>query len=295
MAIFSMTGFARDEGGDDSAQWVWEARSVNARGLDIRCKLPHGLDRLEAPAREAVAARARRGAVSVTLTLGRHAGEGQLRINQSLLDEIMALREQLGNRVDQAPPRFEALLAVRGVVEVTEEEPDEAETQARDARLLASLESTLDAMAAMRGEEGARLQAIFDAQLAELTALAKAAGKTAAVQPEAIKARLAEQVKSLLEAEPALPAERLAQEAALLAGKADVAEELDRLTAHVAAVSDLLGANEPVGRRLDFLCQELNREANTLCAKSSDLELTNIGLALKAAIERLREQVQNVE
>lgn len=295
MTIFSMTGFAREEGADEGAQWVWEARSVNARGLDIRCKLPPGLDRIEAPAREAVAARVRRGSVSINLTLTRRSGEGALRINRALLDEVIRLRDDLGDIVDPAPPRLEALLAVRGVLELAGEEPDETAEKARDAALLASLGRTLDALAVMRGEEGARLGDIFADQLAELSALAGSAGETAAVQPGAIKARLAQQVAALIEADPALPEERLAQEAALLAAKADVAEELDRLGAHVAAVRDLISADEPVGRRLDFLCQELNREANTLCAKSSDIALTNIGLALKAAIERLREQVQNVE
>ncbi|MEJ2120248.1 MAG: YicC family protein [Alphaproteobacteria bacterium] len=295
MSIVSMTGFAREEGADEGAQWIWEARSVNARGLDIRCKLPPGLDRLEAPVREAIAARARRGNVSVNLTLSRRAGEGALRVNRALLDEVIRLRDELGDIVDPAPPRLDALLAVRGVVELAEDEPDEAVETARDAMLLASLERTLDAMSAMRREEGARLAAIFDDQIAELTKLAGSASKTAAVQPDAIKARLADQVAALMEADPGLPEERLAQEAALLAAKADVAEELDRLRAHIAAVSDLMTSGDAVGRRLDFLCQELNREANTLCAKSSDIDLTNIGLALKAAIERLREQVQNVE
>jgi uncharacterized protein (TIGR00255 family) len=295
VSIVSMTGFAREEGADEGAQWIWEARSVNARGLDIRCKLPPGLDRLEAPVREAIAARARRGNVSVNLTLSRRAGEGALRVNRALLDEVIRLRDALGDIVDPAPPRLEALLAIRGVVELAEDEPDEAVETARDAMLLASLERTLDAMSAMRREEGARLAAIFDDQIAELTKLAESANKTAAVQPDAIKARLAEQVAALMEADPGLPEERLAQEAALLAAKADVAEELDRLRAHIAAVSDLMTSGDAVGRRLDFLCQELNREANTLCAKSSDIDLTNIGLALKAAIERLREQVQNVE
>jgi len=295
VSIVSMTGFAREEGADDGAQWIWEARSVNARGLDIRCKLPPGLDRLEAPVREAISARARRGNVSVNLTLSRRAGEGALRVNRALLDEVIRLRDELGDIVDPAPPRLDALLAVRGIVELAEDEVDEAAEAARDAALLASLERTLDAMSAMLREEGARLAAIFDDQIAELTKLAESANKTAAVQPDAIKARLAEQVAALMEADPGLPEERLAQEAALLAAKADVAEELDRLRAHIAAVSDLMTSGDAVGRRLDFLCQELNREANTLCAKSSDIDLTNIGLALKAAIERLREQVQNVE
>lgn len=295
MSISSMTGFARSEGADKRASWVWEARSVNARGLDVRCKLPGGLERLEGQSREAVAARVKRGAVSISLAVARQAGEGALRINQPMLDELLRLKSALGDAVDPAPPRLEALVGVRGLIETVEEEPDETEEAAREAALLASLAEALNAMAAMRLEEGARMAAVIEGHLAELSDLAAQAGKTAALQPAAIKARLAEQVKALVEAEPTLPEERLVQEAALLAAKADVAEELDRLAAHIAASRDLMADDEPVGRRLDFLCQELNREANTLCAKSSDLELTGIGLALKAAVERLREQVQNVE
>ena len=290
-----MTGFARAEGGLGASNWVWEARSVNSRGLDVRCRMAPGLDRLEGPSRNAASARFKRGAVSMSLTLQRTPGEGRLQVNRDLLDELLQIRAELGDTVDPAPPRFEGLLTVRGLIEPVSEEASAEEDEKRDQAILGSLEEALSALAAMRAEEGARLRDIVEKHLSEISDLATAAGKNAALQPEAVKARLKEQVNALLDADRSLPEDRLVQEAAILAAKADIAEELDRLRAHIAAASDLLNADEPVGRRLDFLCQELNREANTVCSKSADLDLTSIGLDLKAAIERLREQIQNIE
>lgn len=290
-----MTGFARTEGGNDTANWVWEVRSVNSRGLDTRCRMPPGLDRLEGPARKAAGARFKRGAVSMSLAFLRAPGEGGLRVNRALLEELQQIKAELGDAVDQAPPRLEGLLAVRGLIEQASEETSAEEDEARDRAILETLEEALAGLAAVRAEEGGRLRKVVDQHLAEIAKLASAAGKNAALQPAALKARLEEQVRALLDAERSLPEERLVQEAAILAARADIAEELDRLHAHIAAASDLLDAGEPVGRRLDFLCQELNREANTVCSKSPDLDLTRIGLDLKAAIERLREQIQNIE
>lgn len=290
-----MTGFARSEGGGSAADWVWEARSVNSRGLDVRCRLPQGLDRLEGPARKAAGAHFKRGAVSMSLTIQRAPGESRLQVNLALLENLQQIKADLGDAVDQAPPSLEALLGVRGLIQQASEESGPKEDEARDKAILDCLDEALAALATVRAEEGGRLRKVLQKHLKEITKLAKAAGKTAALQPAALKARLTEQVRALLDAERSLPEERLVQEAAVLAAKADIAEELDRLHAHIAAASELLNADEPVGRRLDFLCQELNREANTVCSKSPDLELTRIGLDLKAAIERLREQIQNIE
>lgn len=290
-----MTGFARAEGGQGTADWVWEVRSVNSRGLDVRCRMPQGLDRLEGPARKAAGARFKRGAVAMSLTIPRAAGEGRLRVNRALLEELQRIKAELGDAVDKAKPSLEALLAIRGLIEPASEETSAEEDEARDRAILETLEEALAGLAAVRAEEGGRLRKVVDQHLAEIAKLASAAGKNAALQPAALKARLEEQVRALLDAERSLPEERLVQEAAILAARADIAEELDRLHAHIAAASDLLDAGEPVGRRLDFLCQELNREANTVCSKSPDLDLTRIGLDLKAAIERLREQIQNIE
>ncbi|EKE78168.1 YicC/YloC family endoribonuclease [Oceanibaculum indicum] len=290
-----MTGFARAEGQHDGLGWAWELKSVNGRGLDIRTRVPQGFESLEPLARQKLGEALKRGNVNVSLVVERRTGEAGIRINRAVLDQVLALQAELAGKVDAAPPRLEALLAVRGVVEAGEEEADEEARAARDADILAGLEQAVKAMVASRLEEGARLAAILTGHLdriEELTAQAKTLG---AVQPEALKARLRQQVTELLEASPALNEDRLAQEAALLATKADIREELDRLAAHIAAARELMQAGSQIGRRFDFLCQEFNREANTLCSKSGDAELTRIGLELKAVIDQLKEQVQNVE
>ncbi|KZD11942.1 hypothetical protein AUP43_05550 [Oceanibaculum pacificum] len=296
MTIASMTGFARTEGQHDGLAWAWELKSVNGRGLDIRTRLPQGFDGLEALVRQKLGEALKRGNVSVNLTIERKATDTGIRINRAVLDQVLALQADLAGKVDSAPPRLEALLSVRGIVEAGEEEADTQEARAaREAALAKGLHEAVAKLAAARLEEGGRLAAILTGHLERIAALTVQAGTIAAAQPEALKARLRQQVTELLEASPALPEEKLAQEAALLAARADIREELDRLAAHVAAAGDLMKEGALIGRRFDFLCQEFNREANTLCSKSSDVELTRIGLELKAVIDQLKEQVQNVE
>jgi uncharacterized protein (TIGR00255 family) len=295
MPIASMTGFARVEGHAAGLDWVWEARSVNARGLDIRLRLPPGRDTLEAAARALVQDRFRRGSLNLNLSLNVTAGTMPFAIDMPVLEQILALRNGLGPRIDQAPPLLENLLLVPGVVRLKTVEETDVERAEREAALLASLAQALDQLKHTRGEEGKRLAQVLAAQLQEMRAFVAAARRTAAVEPEAVRARLKEQIRALLDAEPALSEDRLAAEAALLAVKADAREELDRLDSHLEQVEALVAGREPVGRRLDFLCQELNREANTLCAKANDVELVRIGLSLKAGIEQFREQIQNVE
>lgn len=288
-----MTGFARVDGHDDHFAWTLEVKSVNGRSLDIRCRLPSGLDALEAVARTEIPRRLKRGSINVALNLTRTAPTSSVRINRDLLTQVLALARELEGD-GAAPPRLDALLAVRGVIEVVEE--DEAAPRAKlEAILTAGLTQVIDRLATARAAEGARLATILSQHLDEIVRLTEAASRTAALQPEALKERLRTQLAALLEAVPALPEERLAQEAALLIARGDIREELDRLRAHVAAAHDLLAEGGAIGRRLDFLCQEFNREANTLCSKSGEVELTRIGLGLKAAIEQLREQVQNIE
>ncbi len=290
-----MTGFARAAGRLGARGWTWELRSVNARGLDLRLRLPPGFEALEGPARNAVAEKFRRGAVSLNLQVTTDAGAAAYRINTPMIEQLIGIAEAFKGRVDPAAPRLDALLAVRGVVEPVEEDEDEAARERRQQAMLATLGEALGQLVAARAAEGARLEVLLAQRLAEIEALGARAAGAAATQPAAIRARLKQQVEELLAAQPALPEDRLLQEAALVASKADIREELDRLTAHVSAARDLLKRGGAVGRQLDFLCQEFNREANTLCSKSADLELTRIGLDLKTAIEQLREQAANVE
>jgi uncharacterized protein (TIGR00255 family) len=290
-----MTGFARADGHEDGVSWVWELKSVNSKSLDLRFRLPPGLEALELPLRTGLAQRLKRGALSVTLTLTRVANAGALRINREALAQVVAASQELVAAGRAALPRADGLLALRGVLESGDESEDDGQRERRHAVLLAGWAKALDGLVAMRQGEGARLIPVLEARLAEIARLAGAAEDSAAVQPEALKARLRDLVAALLDASPALPPERLAQEAALLVAKADIREEIDRLAAHVVAAQELLAEGGAIGRRFDFLCQEFNREANTLCSKSADVALTRVGLDLKAVIEQLREQVQNLE
>lgn len=290
-----MTGFARATGHDALISWTWEIKSVNGRALDMRFRMPVGYDRLEVQARAAVAQHFKRGSLTASLILSRTTGDATWRINRELIGQLLTLHEDFSGRIAPGAPRLDTLLTVRGVVEQVEDEETEVAQERRIAAILASFGKALDALAEARAAEGARLAAVLSDQLVRIEALTAEAEGTASLRPEAVKARIREQVSSLLEADPKLPEERLILEAAMIAAKADVREELDRLKAHVAAGRELLSGKDAVGRRLDFLCQEFNREANTLCSKAADVALTRLGLDLKAAIEQFREQVQNVE
>lgn len=290
-----MTGFARTNGTGDGYDWTWEIRSVNARNLDMRLRLPPGSDRLEPRLRAAIGERFRRGAINATLTLGRTEGRAPLRVNRDALDQVLSLVAELRERVDAAPPRADGLLALRGVLEQIEEDENEDDRARLDEAVIGSFGEGLGRLAAARAEEGARLAVVLSGHLDEIARLSARAAEIAALLPVAIEKRLSEQVRALLESQPSLPADRIAQEVALLVVKADVREEVDRLTAHVAQARDIMTEGGAVGRRLDFLCQEFNREANTLCSKSTDIELTRVGLDLKTAVDQLREQVQNLE
>ncbi|MYG51040.1 MAG: YicC family protein [Rhodospirillaceae bacterium] len=292
MTVSSMTGYARAEGALDGAAWFWEARSVNGKGLDVRCRVPPGSDAIDAAARKAASAR---GALSLSLQLDRGERRVALKINKAALEQVLALQDALGERVDPAPPRLDALIAVRGIAETVEPAEDAAVAAAREQAILATLADALDRLASARAEEGARLLPVLRGHLENIGRLTAAAAAAAEAQPAMLRQRFEQQVAELLEARIGVGEDRLAQEAALLAAKADVREEIDRLASHAAAAGALLDAGGAVGRKLDFLCQELNREANTLCSKAADIALTRIGLDLKAAIEQFREQVQNVE
>jgi uncharacterized protein (TIGR00255 family) len=295
MPLHSMTGFARADGSGSAWRWTWELRSVNGKGLDVRLRLPPGLEALELQARERVTAQVARGNVQATLTAQQEGGAARIRINEDVLADVIAAMDELRSRMDVQPPTVDGILSMRGVVENGEAEPDEATRRALVEAMLADLDEALVDLVAARAREGKALATILSGRIDELEKLVSAAESSPARQPEAIRTKLAEQVAALLGAAPALDADRLHQEAVLLATRADIREELDRLTAHIAAARELLAAAAPVGRRFDFLAQEFNREVNTLCAKSNDRGLTAIGLDMKAVVDQLREQVQNVE
>jgi len=291
-----MTGYARAEGHDEAFSWTWEAKSVNSKGLDVRCRLPGGFDNIEPTVRSRAARRFARGNLNLSLNIRRLEGSADYRINEGLLEQVMAILPGIEKRLDDPPPASaEGLLAIRGMVEQVEDAMGGDSRETLDAALLSGLEEVFEALARMREEEGGRIQFVLISQLGQLGTLIDNAANSAAAQPEAIKARLRDQLAELRDVVDDIPEDRLAQEVAILVTKADITEELDRLNVHRVAASELIEGGGGVGRKLDFLCQELNREANTLCSKSSDVELTAIGIELKAAIEQFREQVQNIE
>lgn len=295
MTLMSMTGFARASGAGLGYRWAWELRSVNGKGLDVRLRLPPGHDHLDQPARERIGALLHRGSLQAGLSLHREASATKLKVNEELLASLLDLMRRVGGEIAAAPPTLDGILAIRGVVETIDAEDDPDTLAAVSARILDDLDIALAALVAARAREGAQLGTVLAGRLDEIDRQRDAAETAPARTPEAIRARLAEQVASLLGASPVLDADRLYQEAALLATRADIREELDRLEAHVGAARALLAEGGAVGRKLDFLAQEFNRETNTLCSKANDRSLTAIGLELKAAVDQLREQVQNLE
>lgn len=295
VTVSSMTGFARVEGTEDGYSWAWEVRSVNARSLDVRIRLPSGMDRLEAGIRKKVSDKLNRGNISATLVIARPPRKQEVVINSEILEQVLSISNQMSESDDIARPRVDGLLSVRGVIELQEEEETDEEKTKLDAEVEKAFEAALDGLVENRESEGKRLLDSIISHLDEIAGYVDDAANIDAAQPKAIANKLREQVRDLAGEVSGVTEDRLAQEVALLATKADIREELDRLSAHVAGARDLLAAGSPVGRKLDFLCQEFNREANTVCSKSSDLDLTRVGLELKAVIERLREQIQNIE
>ncbi len=295
MALSSMTGFARGHGVAGAYTWSWEIKSVNAKGLDLRLRLPPGWDAVEMPARTRAAEKLARGTVYANLTIERKGVAPKVKVNEPVLNAVLMTLKSLEGRVEAAPARLDGILALKGLIDVTEEEESEDDRRAAETAVIAGFDKLITDLTGMRREEGATLGRLLGTRLNEIATLAARAEAAPGRKPEAIKARLAEQVATLLNASERFDADRLHQEAILVASKADIREELDRLASHVAQAQKLLADGGPVGRRLDFLAQELNRESNTLTAKANDLELTNIGLELKSVVEQFREQVQNLE
>ncbi len=295
MPISSMTGFARHSSSLDGLHWQWEVKSVNGKALDVRCRFPPGYEALEQPVRLAVAERLKRGNLQVSLSVSSTAHTEMVRINEAVLEQVLQAGERLRERIGGEPLRADHILSMRGVLDVADAEEDVDAIERRNAVMLASFQQALQALVASRREEGARLAQLLTAQVARIGALTAAARDNPARSVEVIRTRLAEQVARLMETGASLDVNRLHQEAVLIATRADIEEELDRLASHVEAAQALLASRDAIGRKFDFLAQEFNREANTLCSKATDKSLTTIGLDLKTVIDQMREQVQNVE
>ncbi len=295
MTLKSMTGFARIEGSDDTTHWHWEVRAVNGRGLDLRVRVPSGFESLEPVVRQACAKRFSRGSCSISLNVRREVNATGVRLNETVFQQALEIAKRVSADLDGARPTPESILNIKGVLDYAEADEDEAHTKTRTAAITEHLNQALEATVAARMAEGARLKIVVAEQIGRIEALVAEVEAAPERAPEFLLARLRDQVGKLLDAAPKLDEGRLHQEAALLAAKVDVEEELKRLRVHVAAARDLLESEGAVGRRLDFLAQEFNREANTLCSKSHFPAITQLGLELKAVIDQMREQVQNIE
>ena len=295
MALSSMTGFARSHGTSGPYAFEWELKSVNAKGFDFRMRLPPGWDEIEAPIRKRSADVLSRGTVYANLTVKRANAASVVRINEDVLASVLKVATELAGKIDAVAPSIDGLLSIKGVLEVVEPETDEAEERAAKTAAAEAFEQALRSLVDMRKREGTALGQILSQRMNEIEGLARKAEAAPGRRPEAVKARLAEQIAALLETSDRFDEDRLSQEAILIAAKADIREELDRIASHVAQARELIGKGGPIGRRLDFLAQEFNREVNTCCSKSNDLELTNIGLEMKNVVEQFREQVQNLE
>jgi uncharacterized protein (TIGR00255 family) len=295
MALSSMTGFARSNGASGPYTFEWELKSVNAKGFDLRMRLPPGWDELEAFAKKRAGEVLSRGTVYANLNVKRTNAASTVRINEEVLASIVRVAGVLAGKIDAVAPSIDGLLGIKGVIEVVEPESDEAEDKAAKAAAAAAFEQALANLVEMRRREGVALGQILSQRMDEIEQLAKKAEAAPGRKPDAIKARLAEQIAALLESTDRFDPDRLNQEAILIATKADIREELDRIASHIAQAREMIAKGGPVGRRLDFLAQEFHREVNTCCSKSNDVDLTNTSLAMKNVVEQFREQVQNLE
>ncbi|CAN7229480.1 YicC/YloC family endoribonuclease [Rhizobium sp. LjRoot258] len=295
MALQSMTGFARREGTSGRWRWAWELRSVNGKGLDLRLRLPPGLERMENDVRRLAGERFSRGNMQASLSVS--AGESRIEtvLNQEALSAVLALRDQLGGIIDPAPLQLDTLLAIRGIIEFRESEDGDEAIAARDSDIVEGLITALADLRHMRELEGAALSRVLLDHIATIEGLTQTIERDPSRSPQEIAGRLAAQVALLMDGSGKLDRDRLHAEAALLATRADLREEIDRLKAHVVAARDLLSKGGPAGRKLDFLAQEFNRESNTICSKSNVAAVTAAGIELKVAIDQFREQVQNLE
>ena len=290
-----MTGFGRASGHDGAVGWSWEVKSVNGRALDVRCRVPPGMDRLDPKVRAAVLARLRRGNVTVGLALSQGPNATVMRVNRAWLDELIAVAAEYRGMKGMAEPSLDGMLALRGVIEPVDRERDEADHERCDSAMLADLDAALDGLVRARRAEGAAVARVLAGLVEEIAALTQRAETLASERLAPLAERLRAQVTALIGAGATISEDRLVAELAVLATKIDTTEEIDRLKSHCVSAARLLRGGGAVGRKLDFLAQEFNREANTLCSKASDAALTKVGLEIKAAVDQFREQAQNIE
>lgn len=296
MALSSMTGFARAAAAQDEWSWSWELKSVNAKGLDVRTRLPMGFDSLEVATRAKLGKAFKRGSITAALTLRQSGGATRYQVNRQHLDILVAESKKIaGDNPDIAPASADGLLGLRGVIEAEDDDAADQDRSELEKLLIGSLDEALKALSDARDEEGARLADVLIGFIDTLASLLDEVAKSAELQPDIIRARLKEQIADLVNDLGSLDPTRLEQEAAIIMTKADIREELDRFAAHIASVREMMAEGGAIGRRLDFLCQELNREANTICSKAHDTSVTRLGLDMKATVEQFREQVQNIE
>jgi uncharacterized protein (TIGR00255 family) len=295
MALQSMTGFARAAAERDGAAFAWEIKSVNGKSIEARLRLPPGHDRLELPARQAVQKRFARGNVQAALTVSRIGLQGTPVVNEAFLKDLAGLAKRLETQFGVAPASADGLLSLKGVLETPDAVESDEERAAYDAAVMAALDTALAELEKARLSEGEALGVVLAGHLDRIAALTAQAEADPSREPAAIRQRLGEQVKLLMDSTAGFDEARLAAEAAFLATKADIREEIDRLNTHIASARGLLAAGGSVGRKLDFLAQEFNRESNTLCSKSNAAAISAIGLELKAVVDQFREQVQNLE
>ncbi len=295
MPLNSMTGFARGAGAAVGFRWNWEVKSVNNKGLEVRAKLPSFLDGFDLAIKKAVSGMLARGSVYISLNVERDGDDASFVVNEERLQALIDVASKFADMPGVEKASIDGLLSIKGVVDLTSRDMTEDERQALEAVLLKDLKAVVADLKAARADEGARMGAILEGQLADIARLATEARSVSGDRLEAMHTRFRQQLAKLENVEKPVSDDRIAQELATMAVKADVQEELDRLDSHVVEAKALLASDQPVGRKLDFLCQEFNREANTLCSKSSDTALTKIGLELKALIDQFREQIQNIE
>jgi len=295
MPLNSMTGFARGAGADAGFRWNWEVKSVNNKGLEVRAKLPSFLDGFDLAIKKAVSGMLARGSVYISLNAERDGDDASFVVNEDRLQALIDVASKFADIPGVEKASIDGLLSIKGVVDLTTRDMTEDERTALEAVLLEDLKTVVTDLKSARADEGARMGAILEAQLDDIARLATEARTVSGDRVEAMHTRFRQQLAKLENVEKPVSEDRIAQELATMAVKADVQEELDRLDSHVVEARALLASDQPVGRKLDFLCQEFNREANTLCSKSSDTGLTKIGLELKALIDQFREQIQNIE